>query len=145
MAIEYDPSILQPLAADNEFITNLRDALKQSYATGMASLQNQRYLDQSSLMNKANRSGVMFSNIPQRAKLQYDTQTFMPGQVNLRQSYQTGLDNIRSNAINAANQVAYYQQMIDHYNSLPVSSGSSSSNSAQDIAKAVQESLANNQ
>lgn len=137
----YDPTLYNPLALDNEFVTNLRNALKESYATGMANLNNQRYLDQSSIMNAANKAGSLFSNVPQRMKLQYDTNTFMPNQIKLRQSYQSGLDSLRENAINAANQVAYYQQMINHYNTLPTSSGSSST-SATDIANAVQEELA---
>lgn len=139
----YNPTLFDPLAADNEFIKNLRESLKQSYLTGMANLNNQRYLDHSALMNQANKAGVMFSNFPQRAKIQYDTNTYMPNQVKLRQGYQTGLDTIRENAINAANQVRYYQQMIDHYNTLPTNS--SSSTSVNEISNAVAQSLKNNE
>lgn len=137
-----DPTSFQPLAADNEFVQNLRTALTDSYNAGMANLDNQRQLDQNAIMNKANKAGVMFSNIPQRMKIQYDTQTYMPAQVKLRNSYQTGLDSLRQNGINAANQVAYYQQMIDHYNNLPTS-GTTTSNvgSASEIANAVEEAL----
>lgn len=142
MAIDYDPTLLQPLAADNEFVNNLRQALQQSYDAGIANLENQRFLDQSAIMNKANKAGVMFSNIPERMKIQYDTQTYMPTQTKLRQSYQTGLQSLRENATNAANQVKYYQQMIDHYNSLPTKSSSDSNSSADAIAAAVREALA---
>lgn len=140
----YNPTSFNPLASDNDFLKNLREALQQSYDAGIANLNNQRFLDQSAIMNKANKAGVMFSNIPQRMKIQYDTNTYMPTQVKLRQSYQTGLQSLRENAVNAANQVAYYQQMIDHYNQLPTSSSSSGSGSSVDIiSDAVKETLSN--
>lgn len=137
----YNPTEFNPLESNNEFVNNLRTALTESYDAGMANLANQRQLDQSALMNKANKAGVMFSNIPQRMKIQYDTSTYMPAQVNLRNSYQTGLDTLRQNGLNAANQVAYYQQMIDHYNKLPVSSSTTGTNSVNLISEAVKESL----
>lgn len=142
MAIDYDPSILDPLSPDNEFVNNLRTALQESYASGIANLENQRFLDQSAIMNKANKAGVMFSNIPQRMKIQYDTNTYMPNQVKLRQSYQSGLDSLRNAGVNAANQVAYYQQMIDHYNTLPTSNNSSTS-SISEIQDAINKALGN--
>lgn len=135
-----DPTSFNPLATDNEFIQNLRTALTDSYNAGMANLDNQRKLDHAAIMNNANKAGVLFSNIPQRMKIQYDTNTYMPAQTNLRNSYQTGLDTLRNNGINAANQVSYYQQMIDHYNSLPVSNSNSGS-TADAISAAIQESL----
>lgn len=138
-----DPTSFNPLAPDNEFVQNLRTALTESYDAGMANLANQRQLDQSAIMNKANKAGVMFSNIPQRMKIQYDTQTYMPNQVSLRNSYQTGLDALRQNGINTANQVAYYQQLIDHYNSLPTTSNSGNTNSVDLISAAVKNSLGN--
>lgn len=137
----YNPTEFNPLESNNEFVNNLRTALTESYDAGMANLANQRQLDQSAIMNKANKAGVMFSNIPQRMKIQYDTSTYMPAQVNLRNSYQTGLDTLRQNGLNAANQVAYYQQMIDHYNKLPVSSSTTGTNSVNLISEAVKESL----
>lgn len=135
----YDPTLFNPLTQDNEFINNLRTALTESYDAGLANLENQRQLDQSAIMNKANKAGVMFSNIPQRMKIQYDTNTYMPAQVKLRNSYQSGLDTLRQNGINAANQVAYYQQMIDHYNNLPTSSSSGTSS-----VNLIQEALGSN-
>lgn len=138
-----DPTSFNPLVADNEFIQNLRQALTESYDAGMANLENQRTLDQNAIMNKANKAGMMYSNIPQRMKIQYDTQTYMPAQVNLRNSYQSGLDTLRQNGINTANQVAYYQQMIDHYNSLPAKTTSGTTSSVDLISEAVNNSLAN--
>lgn len=139
----YDPTSFNPLDPNNEFVKNYRQSLQESYDAGVANLENQRKLDQSAIMNQANKAGVMFSNIPQRMKIQYDTNTYMPNFISNRQSYQTGLDKLRENGINAANQVAYYQQMIDHYNTLPTSSTSSGGNSSSvnAIAEAVKQAL----
>lgn len=139
----YDPTSFTPLAQDNEFISNLRTALQESYDTGLANLDNQRKMSHSKIMTDSAKAGVMFSNIPQRMKIQYDTQTYMPNQVSLRNSYQTGLDTLRQNGINTANQVAYYQQLIDHYNSLPTSSTSGNTSSVNLISEAVNNSLGN--
>ena len=122
-----DPTTFDVMASDNEFVNNYRNALRDSYQAGMANLNNQRALDQSNIMNQANKAGVMFSNIPQRMKIQYDAGTYMPNQVSLRNTYQTGLDTLRSNAANAANTVKQYQEMIDYYNTLPTGNNTTSS------------------
>lgn len=140
----YNPVDFNPLDPNNEFIKNYRESLQESYDAGVANLENQRKLDQSAIMNQANKAGVMFSNIPQRMKIQYDTNTYMPNFVNTRKSYQTGLDTLRQNGINTANQVAYYQQLIDHYNALPTNtSNNSTSSSVNQIAGAVKKALEN--
>lgn len=130
-------TLFNPLQVDNDFIKNYRESLKQSYDAGLSQLENQRQLDHSAIVNQANKAGVLFSNIPQRMRTQYDTQTYMPALTGLQNTYQTGLDTLRNNGINAANQVAYYQQMIDHYASLPTRSSSSTSSTDQ-ISSALQ-------
>lgn len=138
-----NPDLFNPLDANNEFIKNYRESLQQAYGTGLKQLENQRSLDRSAIVNKANKAGVLFSNIPQRMQIQYDTQTYMPALTNLRNSYQTGLDAIRNNSINSINQVKYYQDMINHYNSLPTSS-STSSTTMDAISSALSELLSTN-
>lgn len=137
----YNPTDFNPLAADNEFVQNLRTALDESYQAGLANLENQRSQGHRQIMQSANKAGVLFSNIPQAMKIQYDTDTYMPAQVKLRNSYQTGLQALRENSLNAINQVAYYQQMIDHYNNLPTNNNNSSSVNL--INEAVNNSLGN--
>lgn len=137
-----DPTLFNPLQADNEFIQNYRKSLQESYDAGVKALENQRQLDHSAIVNQANKAGVLFSNIPQRMRTQYDTQTYMPNYTGLQSSYQSGLDTLRNNGINAANQVAYYKQMIDHYATMPTSSSSSGS-SAEAISAALSELLGN--
>lgn len=88
----------------NEFIMNYRKALKNQYDAGNAALTQQRTNDFANIMSGANKAGMMYSNFPQRSKLQYDTSTFYPAQIKSYQSYQTALDKVRNNAINLYNQ-----------------------------------------
>lgn len=129
----YDPTAYNPLDTNNEFMKNYREALKQLYDASVANLNNQRQLDHTSIMSNANTRGMLYSNFPERSKIQYDTNTYMPNLVSAQQSYQTGLDTLRNNGINTANQVAYYQQMIDHYNSLPGRSSSDDTETTKDV------------
>lgn len=135
-----NPTLFNPLDPNDEFIKNYRESLKTAYDAGVKQLENQRSLDRSAIVNKANKAGVLFSNIPQRMQIQYDTQSYMPALANLQNSYQTGLNSIRNNSINAINQIKYYQDMINHYNSLPTSSSSGSSVGA--ISAALKDTLA---
>ena len=88
----------------NQFIKNYRESLAQQYDAGVATLDQQRKNDFASIMSGANKAGMMYSNFPQRSKIQYDTSTFYPILIKARQSYQTGLDKLRANAINLYNQ-----------------------------------------
>lgn len=138
-----NPDLFNPLDSDNEFIKNYRESLKQAYDAGVAQLENQRNLDRGAIAGQAAKAGVLFSNIPQRMQTQYDTQTYMPALASLRSGYQTGLDAIRSNSLNALNQMRYYQEMINHYNTLPTSnSGGTSGTDA--IAQAIKNAMNNN-
>lgn len=141
----YDPTAFDPMDSNNEFMNNLRQALQETYDTSIANLENTRKLDHTNIMSTANQKGMLYSNFPQRDKIKYDTYTYMPNQVKIRQAYQTGLDALRQNGVDAANQVKYYQQMIDHYNTLPTSSssGSNSGTSVDLISEAVKNALGN--
>lgn len=135
-----NPDLFNPLDAENEFIKNYRESLKAAYDAGVEQLNNQRNLDRGAIMGQANKAGILFSNIPQRMQTQYDTQTYMPALTNLRNSYQTGLDSIRSNALNALNQMRYYQEMINHYNTLPTSNSGGTSG-VDAIADAIKQAM----
>lgn len=88
----------------NQFIKNYRDALQAQYDASVSSLNQQRKNDFAGIMAGANKSGMLYSNFPQRSKIQYDTQSFYPTAIKTRQSYQTALDKLRSNALNLYNQ-----------------------------------------
>ena len=100
----------------NQFIKNYRDTLQAQYDAGVNTLQNQRRNDFASIMSGANKAGMMYSNFPQRSKIQYDTQTFYPSMVKGYQSYQTALDKLRANALNLYNQNKAIQEAIDDLN-----------------------------
>ena len=88
----------------NEFIKNYRDALQAQYDATTASLNQQRKNDFASIMAGANKSGMLYSNFPQRSKIQYDTTSFYPTAIKARQTYQTALDKLRANAVDLYNQ-----------------------------------------
>lgn len=100
----------------NQFIKNYRDSLQSQYDAQTAALNQQRKNDFASIMAGANKAGMMYSNFPQRSKIQYDTQTFYPSAVKTYQSYQTALDKLRSNAVNLYNQNKTIQEAIDDLN-----------------------------
>lgn len=88
----------------NQFIKNYRDSLQAQYDASVNDLGQQRRNDFATIMSGANKSGMLYSNFPQRSKIQYDTQTFYPSAIKARQSYQTALDKLRANAISLYNQ-----------------------------------------
>ena len=88
----------------NQFIKNYRESLQAQYDASVNSLRQQRVNDFAGIMSGANKSGMMYSNFPQRSKLQYDTQSFYPTAIKTRQSYQTALDKLRANALDLYNQ-----------------------------------------
>lgn len=88
----------------NQFIKNYRDALEKQYNASLNALRQQRVNDYSTIMSGANKAGMMYSNFPQRTKIQYDTQSYYPTLANTYQSYQTSLDKLRKNAVDLYNQ-----------------------------------------
>lgn len=94
------------------FIKNYRDSLKAQRDSNLKQLQQNRRSYFTSIMGGANRRGMMYSNFPQRDKLKYDTGVFMPAMVKNQQSYQTGLDTLRNNAVNLWNKLKAYNEAI---------------------------------
>lgn len=99
----------------DSFIRAYRDSLKAQRDSNNKLLQQQRRNAQRSIMSGANRMGMMYSNWPQRDKIRYDTETYMPAYVKNQQSYQTGLNTLRENAINLWNTIRSYKENIDDY------------------------------
>lgn len=100
----------------NPFIKTYRDSLKRQYDAGLANLQNTKRQQEAKIMGSANAAGMMYSNFPQRSKMQYEAQSFTPAVANLHNTYQTGLDKLRSNAVNVYNQIKSYQEVIKDLN-----------------------------
>lgn len=100
----------------NSFIANYRNELDRQRDLGMQNLDNNRRNQFQNLMGSANTAGMMYSNFPERAKVQYDTSTYLPSKIKLQQSYQTGLDKLRSNTTNYINQLASINEAISDLN-----------------------------
>lgn len=102
----------------DQFIQNYREAMQKQYEASQKNLEQTRINDHTNIMSNANTAGVMYSNFPTRDKIKYDTSTYMPNLIKVRNTYQTGLDKLRANALNAYNTVQYYKTMMNHYNGL---------------------------
>lgn len=101
-----------------DFYKNYRDSLERQYQTGLQNLDQQRKNAQASIMSGANKAGMLYSNFPERSKIQYDQQTYQPMQIKLQNSYQTGLNTLRNNILKYQNSIADIQDAIAHINSL---------------------------
>jgi hypothetical protein len=117
----------------NDFINEYRDTMKQNYDFNVSAIENQRNNDYQSIMSQANKRGMMYSNFPERAKIQYDADTYLPNLKNAYTSYQTGLDKLRSSALSAYNNIKETQAQIDHINKLKKTSDESNKSSGMDI------------
>ena len=104
----------------DEFYVNYRDTLRNNYDATKQALEQQRRNDYASIMSNANRAGMMYSNFPARDKVKYDVGTFQPAMVKAQQTYQTGLQTLRENALKAANTISSLQDQIAHLNSLAI-------------------------
>lgn len=100
------------------FYQNYRDSLDRQYQTSLQNLAQQRKNAQASIMSGANKVGMMYSNFPERSKIQYDQNTYQPAQIKLHNTYQTGLDSLRQNILNYQNSIADIQESIAHLNSM---------------------------
>lgn len=96
----------------NDFLKNYRDALGRNYAANNMLLNRKRDNDFASIMSAANARGMMYSNFPERAKIQYESDTYLPAYSQNFQTYQTGLDKLRSNAVNYYNQIKNLEDAI---------------------------------
>lgn len=101
-----------------DFYQNYRDSLDRQYQTAIQSLDQQRKNAQTSIMGSANKAGMLYSNFPARAKVQYDQTSYQPARIKLQTSYQTGLDALRNNILKYQNSIAEIQDSIAHLNSL---------------------------
>lgn len=101
-----------------DFYQNYRDSLERQYQTANQSLDQQRKNAQATIMSGANKAGMLYSNFPERSKIQYDQQTYQPAQIKLFNTYQSGLDTLRSNILKYQNSIAEIQDSIAQLNSL---------------------------
>ena len=55
------------------FIDSYRESLDQQRDLGMQNLENNRRNQFQNIMAGANKAGMLYSNFPERARIQYDT------------------------------------------------------------------------
>lgn len=101
----------------NDFIKAYRDSLRDNYIANVNQIEQQRRNDEASIMANANRAGMMYSNFPARDKMKYEAETYLPNRQSAFTSYQTGLDKLRSNAVNAYNNIRSIEDAISDLNS----------------------------
>lgn len=101
-----------------DFYKNYRESLSRQNEIGKQNLWQQRKNAQASIMAGANKAGMLYSNFPERSKIQYDTQSYEPAVVKLQTSYQTGLDALRNNMLKSQNSIREIQENIAHLNSM---------------------------
>ena len=114
MAIELNN--LDGTANTDDFIASYRQALQDQYDTAVANAENQKKLDETSIMSNANVKGSLYSNFPQRDKIKYQTNSYLPSLTNARNTYQSGIDALRSKAVDLANNITTIEQAIQDLN-----------------------------
>lgn len=101
-----------------DFYRNYRENLSRQNEVGKQNLWQQRRNAQASIMSGANKAGMLYSNFPERSKIQYDAQTYDPAVIKMQTSYQTGLDTLRNNILKYQNSIKDLQENIAHLNSM---------------------------
>lgn len=109
----------------DKFINNYRESLDEQKDLANQNLANTRRNDFQAIMSGANTAGMMYSNFPERSKIQYDTQTYMPNQIKIQNTYQTGLQKLRENVLNTSNTLRSINDAISELNSNGGSTGGS--------------------
>lgn len=111
----------------NGFVNSFREALGERAGLAAQDLERQKEKDLVALdaskrndfngiMGSANTLGMMYSNFPKRTKEQYLASTYEPNKVKIQDTYQTGLDKLRSNSVNYINQLAEINEAINDLN-----------------------------
>lgn len=121
-----DFDLIGPNGTDvnNEFLKAYRDSLKNQYDANVSSYKQQKRNADAQIMSAANKAGMMYSNFPQRSKIQTEAD-YLAGLSKLRGTYQTGLDKLRNNAVDAYNQIKAYEEAIADLNGSRGGSGGS--------------------
>ena len=94
------------------FIDAYRESLERQRDLDLQNAEMTRKNDFSSIMSGANKLGMMYSNFPERSKMQYDAGTYIPAVVNAHTTYQTGLDKLRNNVTSYMNQLTELNEAI---------------------------------
>lgn len=121
---------------DNEFLKQYRDALRNQYDANVSSLMQEKRNADASIMSSANRAGLMYSNFPQRAKIQNEA-NYLKNMSNLHTTYQTGLDKLRGNAVDTYNKIKDLEDAIADLNETANSNNNTNTTFADKVANAL--------
>lgn len=113
-----DENLLSPIDTSTyptSFINQFRE-LEWTRDQALQNAENNRRNAFQNIMGSANTAGMMYSNFPERAKIQYDTATYLPAKVQAQQTFQTGLDTLRDKITKGLNQLADYNDAIASLN-----------------------------
>lgn len=102
----------------NDFFKNYRETLEPDYGNALSDLRKQKRNAFASIMSGANARGMMYSNFPERSKMQYEADTYLPKVEEAFKTYQTGLDKLRSNALGTYNNIKDINDQINYVNKL---------------------------
>lgn len=108
----------------NTFLKSYRNSLKNAYDTSVANIENTNRLENQQIMSNANMRGALYSNLPQRQKIQYQTSTYMPSLAKAQNTYQTGLNTLRNNELNYLNKIKSLDEAIADLNKNGITSTS---------------------
>lgn len=95
----------------NSFIEEYRNALGRQRDMSLQALENERRNQYQNIMSNANKAGMMYSNFPERTKMQYDTSVYEPNVIKAQTAYQTGLDTLRNNVTSTYNKIKELQEL----------------------------------
>ena len=98
------------------YLSQYRTALEEQRNAAQANVEQQKKLDYTQLMSTANKAGAMFGNLPERAKVQYVANTYLPNLANVQSTYQTGLQKLRKNTLDYANNIKSIEEAIADLN-----------------------------
>ena len=87
----------------NSFYEKYRDYIDSQRDTSFQAIDNARRNAYQNIMSSANTAGMMYSNFPERAKYQYDTNYYDPARTKVQNSYQTGLSSLFNNMTSTIN------------------------------------------
>lgn len=141
--------LIDPRGTDinEEFLKSYRDSLKDQYESNIAALNQSKRNNETAIMSGANRQGLMYSNFPQRAKIQNEA-SYLSNLANLNTTYQTGLDKLRNNSIDSYNKIKDLEDQIADLNEYAASNKNNSNTSTssewtKEMVEALKKALGN--